>query len=257
MAGPNDPLNDSKPVNGKGLDSTALNTLSQLVGLQLFSKAFTFILNQILVRIASPEVFGTATIQFELLLSTILFLSREGVRTALLRAGPSDVISGEKNSKKEIKGGEYLEEKNLATELFSNTSTLPILIGLPLSLFTTLLYTTYLSTLSTRSQPHFHTAISLYALSALTELLSEPLYLRAISELKVHTRVRAEGAAVVTKAVGTVVLLWLMGAEWSLVAFAGGQMVYALAVLGVFVTEYGWKNLRVVPKLLRTSVHGK
>ena len=67
--------------------SATLSSASSLVFLQFFSRIFTFALNQALVRLASPQTFGTAAIQFELLLSTILFLSREGVRNALLRGG--------------------------------------------------------------------------------------------------------------------------------------------------------------------------
>ena len=69
--------------------SATLASGSSLVLLQLFSRVVTFVLNQALVRIVSPQVFGTTSIQFELLLSTILFLSREGVRNALLRAPSS------------------------------------------------------------------------------------------------------------------------------------------------------------------------
>ncbi|KAH8992537.1 hypothetical protein EDB86DRAFT_3079139 [Lactarius hatsudake] len=61
----------------------------------LFSRIFTFVINQALVRLATPQTFGTATVQFELLLSTTLFLSREGVRTALLclrKTVPPDLV---------------------------------------------------------------------------------------------------------------------------------------------------------------------
>ena len=54
--------------------------------LQLFSGAFAIALNRALVRLPTPQTFGTATIQSELLLSTILFLSRKGVRSALLQS---------------------------------------------------------------------------------------------------------------------------------------------------------------------------
>ena len=71
---------------GPSLLSATLASGSSLVLLQVFSRVVTFVLNQALVRLVSPQVFGTTSIQFELLLSTILFLSREGVRNALLRA---------------------------------------------------------------------------------------------------------------------------------------------------------------------------
>jgi oligosaccharide translocation protein RFT1 len=51
----------------------------------ILQKITTFSLNQILVLNTSPEVFGLAAIQLELLLSSLLFLSREGIRIASLR----------------------------------------------------------------------------------------------------------------------------------------------------------------------------
>ncbi|THH20602.1 hypothetical protein EW146_g776 [Bondarzewia mesenterica] len=62
-----------------------------------------------------PQTFGTAAIQFELLLSTILFLSREGVRNALLRAPSSSSI-------------------NVSDVLVTNISLLPPLLGIPFRL---------------------------------------------------------------------------------------------------------------------------
>src|SRR6266851_4784436 len=53
---------------------------------------------------------GTATIQFELLLSTTLFLSREGVRTSLLR-----------------------QQKNVSSNLVRNISLLPAYVGVPIA----------------------------------------------------------------------------------------------------------------------------
>lgn len=52
----------------------------------VFQKLLTFSMNQVIVRLSSPEVFGIAAVQLELLLSTLLFLSREGIRLALLRS---------------------------------------------------------------------------------------------------------------------------------------------------------------------------
>lgn len=49
-------------------------------------KIITFCLNQIMVMSTSPEVLGQAAIQLELLLSTLLFLSREGIRLSVLRS---------------------------------------------------------------------------------------------------------------------------------------------------------------------------
>jgi oligosaccharide translocation protein RFT1 len=62
-----------------------LTTGLSLIGLQLISRLLTFVLNQTLVRVASPEALGTASIQFDVLINTVLFFSREGVRGGLSR----------------------------------------------------------------------------------------------------------------------------------------------------------------------------
>ena len=58
----------------------------------IFQKLLTFSMNQLTVRYSTPEVFGIAAVQLELLLSTLLFLSREGIRLALLRKVINDKI---------------------------------------------------------------------------------------------------------------------------------------------------------------------
>lgn len=227
----------------KELGNTALRAVSQLVGLQLFSRGFTFALNQALIRVASPEVFGTATVQFELLLSTILFLAREGVRNALLRSSTAPTLSSPRGD----------DEANAAK--VANVATIPVMLGGPLALLATLAYYV-LADHSTRSQPHFSLAITLYAIAAFLELLSEPLYIRALSELKVHVRVRAEASSIVAKAIGSVLLITILDSEWSLVAFAGGQLAYGAATLGIFAREYG-SSSRFWTKSVTEKVHGK
>lgn len=51
----------------------------------MLQRVITFVLNQSMIAWTSPEIFGIAAISLELLLSTLLFLSREGVRLACLR----------------------------------------------------------------------------------------------------------------------------------------------------------------------------
>jgi oligosaccharide translocation protein RFT1 len=151
------------------LVQASLSSASSLMALQLFSRLFTFGLNQAMFRMASPEAFGTAAIQFELLLSTILFLSREGVRNALLRAWPG-----------RLPATNEAEVTRLATSRLSavtNVAFLPLILGLPLAMATSFLYAN-VAGVDTRSQPHFNLAISMYAAAALMELLSEPMHNR-------------------------------------------------------------------------------
>lgn len=216
------------------LVSASLASASSLVLLQLISRVFTFILNQLLVRLVSPQVFGTAAIQFELLLSTILFLSREGTRNALLRAG---------------KGS-----SSLAT-IQGNIALLPVLFGIPITIFSTVTYL-YASSDTTTSQPHFTLSVIIYALAAFCELLSEPLYIRAQNELRFDVRVRIEGTAVFAKTSVAFIILVATSAEWALVAFATGQAAYGLITLLGFLYTYAG-SAQYWPKKASVDTHGK
>ena len=212
--------------------------------LQLFSRVFTFALNQLLVRLVSPQVFGTAAIQFELLLSTILFLSREGVRNALLRASPVKTSAG-KDSK--VKG--------TSQPLVDNIALIPILLGVPVTIFSALVYLKA-SSETTSSQSHFRLSVFIYALAAFCELLSEPLYIRAQNELRFDLRVRAEGSAVAAKTVTAFLVLVSTSADWALVAFALGQAVYGLTLLFQFLRVYKISEYYRLRRV-ETMVHGK
>ncbi|THH26816.1 hypothetical protein EUX98_g7368 [Antrodiella citrinella] len=244
-------MSSSSPQS-QSLLSKSLASASSLVLLQLFSRLFTFALNQTLVRLVSPQVFGTAAIQFELLLSTILFLSREGVRNALLRAQPTS-HSGNKSHSEE----EKTANANADATLIANISLLPVLLGIPTTLLTTLLYIGSSSS-QTSSQSHFRLSVILYAFSAFLELLSEPLYIRAQNELRFDVRVKAEGKAVVAKTATTFLVLAATrgGEEWALVAFASGQVVYAAVLFGEFGRVYYGNGMSWLLQKVKVDVHG-
>lgn len=229
--------------SNSSLVSTSLASASSLVLLQLFSRVFTFILNQLLVRLVSPQVFGTAAIQFELLLSTILFLSREGIRNALLRA--SRISNADKDGTK----------SNDTETLVSNIALLPVLLGVPITILSAFTYIGA-SSESTRSQPHFTLSVFIYALAAFCELLSEPLYIRAQNELRFDVRVRAEGVAVFAKTAVAFFVLVAFPLEWALVAFAAGQAAYGLSMFVGFFRVYG-RSANYWPKRVFVEVHGK
>ncbi|KAF7294685.1 Oligosaccharide translocation protein RFT1 [Mycena indigotica] len=199
--------------------------LRSLIGLQVISRAFTFILNQSLLGLASPGAYGTAAIQFELISSTILFLSREGVRNALLRVNRA-------------KDGSW----NVGNIVF-----LPLSLGVPLAVATSLGYVR-LAAQETKSQPGFYTGIALYALAAVLELWCEPMHNHAMAEMKTHIRFRAEGSGVMAKTVTTFLVLFYdskagMNGALALVAFAWGQLSYSFCVMAVYLAHYGLSSL--------------
>ena len=239
------PATDSyrtEPTTRPNLLAASLTSVSSLVFLQLSSRAFTFFLNQALVRLATPQTFGTATVQFELLLSTTLFLSREGVRTALLRQQKTASSSSSSSS-------------SSSPNLVRNISLLPAYVGVPIAVALAVLYSVT-SSPAVRTQSHFHLSVSIYAIAAAIELVSEPLYIRAQNELRMDVRVRAEGAAVFLKTLVTFFGLAFASSEWALVAFAAGQAAYALATFVVFWNFCG-RSTRYILRRVTIDDHGQ
>ena len=238
-----------------------LSGVSALVLLQAASRVLTFVLNQALVRLASPAIFGTAAIQFELLLSSILFLCREGVRLSLLRTpGPSQRAPSHSlnlENPKSARGNKSVKPANPARDptpepdplpaplltvaedvrLASNISTLPFLGGIPIAIGLALLYYTQAND-ETSSQPNFFSAIALYVVAAIIELAAEPLYIRAQNELLFGLRVTSEGTGVILRTLTTVAILLAAPTEWNLLAFALGQLTYALSIFVVYWNAY-------------------
>jgi oligosaccharide translocation protein RFT1 len=67
------------------------NEVKQIFIVNILQKCIIFFLNQALIRRCSPEIVGHASISMELLLSTLLFLSREGIRVAAIRSSFSNL----------------------------------------------------------------------------------------------------------------------------------------------------------------------
>ncbi|EGO20352.1 hypothetical protein SERLADRAFT_358206 [Serpula lacrymans var. lacrymans S7.9] len=225
---------------GANLMRSSLSSASSLMALQLFSRLFTFALNQALFRLASPQAYGTAAIQFELILSTILFLSREGVRNALLRAWPQKASAQRDAKGKRVKDPSYIDAVKAAT----NLSTLPFIVGFPISAVTALLYGQFTAA-ETRNQPHFRAALLIYVIAAMSELLSEPMHNQAMGEVRTQIRVRAEGLGITSKTAATILVLLYdsrrgrEAGELSLIAFAFGQMIYSLSIFMMYTVRLG------------------
>lgn len=171
---PVDSNGDGTRSSNKNLAEATLASATSLMGLQLLSRLVTFGLNQGLIRIASPQVFGTASIQLELLLNTILFLSREGIRNAFLRAKSDHVEMG--NDSKTTNNESDGESERLRA---ANLALIPFYSGFSISFITALLYHHH-SSAATKAQPYFDLAVVLYVAAAVIELFSEPMHIRCV-----------------------------------------------------------------------------
>ncbi|SCV68888.1 BQ2448_1009 [Microbotryum intermedium] len=218
----NDP---AKPGDGKtslpalrsetSLSSPLLCTTLSLVLLQLFSRLFSFSLNQLLLRSTTPEALGVATIGFDVARDTGLFFIREGLRGAVIRTRAA-----------------YGSSSTTSEQLVQQTLLLPALLS-PLLLLLYPLSTRVLTSPSSARPPHFYSALSLYVLSAFFELWSERDYLYTLRQWETLTskRVRVEGFAVGVKALVTLVVVARGGERWALLAFGVGQAAYGSTLL--------------------------
>jgi oligosaccharide translocation protein RFT1 len=218
----------AKQATDSSLLASSAKGASSLILLQLVSRMLTFTLNQMALKFISAETLGVASIKLELLLSTILFISREGFRTALLRGG-NDCSDADKNEQK-----------------ITNLAYIPTAIGLVTTILTCGYYISMIDPVS-NVYPWYKTSIILYGLSAFLELLVEPLFTRALNGLNFQLRVNIEGVAVLLRCILTFALT-VYGNDpktgtnrFGVLAFAIAQFVFGLTMMTGYASYYLYK----------------
>ncbi|CAG8591171.1 10072_t:CDS:2 [Racocetra fulgida] len=237
--------------------SSSVSGASSLVILQLISRLATFGLHQIVLRYTDPATFGIASVQLELLLATILFLSREGFRCALLRGEDDSIVVDCNNISKESKV--LADSKKGSVQKITNLSYIPIPIGM-ITTFLACAFYLYYATEDTWNTPYYVTSVVLYGLSAFGELIIEPLYIAAMNNLIFKLRVSCEGIGVIVRCIITLALT-LLGAQgndekysntFGILAFAVAQFVFTLIMMtgyiGYFV--FKWDISLLMPRKL-------
>jgi len=225
--------------------------------LQLFSRSITFILNQILLRFTSAKVLGIVNIKLELILETILFISREGIRMALLRSKSSSEETDKKlrneNEKENEKENNTSKVKKalIPIQKAVNLSYIPIIIGCSL----TLLVTFYFNRKQNLNPEESHTSIILYSIAALLELVSEPLYILTQYYLMFNIRVKAEGFAVFIRSISSFIFTIYLNyrykvvtSEAAVLCFAWSQLLYSVFLYGTYSFLFWRKYLSIKKK---------
>ncbi|CAG8613133.1 6014_t:CDS:1, partial [Acaulospora colombiana] len=241
--------------------SSSVTGASSLVLLQLVSRMATFTLHQVVLRFTDPATFGIASVQLELLLATILFLSREGFRCALLRGGEDETLIGgaDEPASSSTEKVVPLNTSRGSVQKITNISWIPI----PIGMFTTFLacaFYIFYATEEALATPYYVTSVVLYGLSAFGELMVEPLYIAAMNKLIFKLRVGCEGGGVIVRCVITLALT-LLGASdgekgknaYGILAFAVAQVAYTLVLttgyIGYFLSN--WDRSLLIPRKLQ------
>lgn len=242
-------LSVKQPINGPILERDTISDTSSenvlgvsargatyLILLQLFTRLLTFTFNHLILRHTSPSTFGLATIQLDLLISTILFLSREGFRISLQRHP-----------------GHLQRTVNL--------SYIPLATGILGSCLGCFIF------LSTASEEvkrigGFRESVLLFALSAVIELVGETGFNVSQQMLLFRTRSLAEGLGVVVKCLGTYFcMVWFLRRgrleEVGAIPFGLGQLAYSTVVTGVYLVVVS-RKVNLLPRkitALQTEVN--
>ncbi|KAK5578876.1 hypothetical protein RB653_008551 [Dictyostelium firmibasis] len=186
-----------------------------LIGLQIISRVFTFIINTLVIVGVDDSIFGVSAIQYQLLSSIILFLSREAIRRACTRVNITDKSNNGNNLKSVIK---------------LSWLVLPIGIGLSVIFENFFLYT---STKETLQILNYHYGLRLFTISSILELLSEPMYILAQNLLLFKIRTTVEGFALFFKTFSSYYFIVIL--NMGLIGFGYAQILYSLTlVIGYF-----------------------
>jgi oligosaccharide translocation protein RFT1 len=222
---------DKDVVSSGSVLSASVTGASYLILLQVFTRLLTFTFNQLILRHTTPSIFGFATIQLELLSSTILFLSREAFRIALQR-------------------------DRGALQRTINLAYIPFVLGLIAGLVGC--YGFYRGADDgVRELGGFGWSIILYGLATVVELFVEPCFAVAQQMMLFRVRTLAEGIAVVGRCAVTFLVTVYFSrqgrlSEYGALPFGLGQLAYAVVLAGVYLFIIS-KRVNLLPRRIKSE----
>ncbi|XP_048878504.1 protein RFT1 homolog isoform X1 [Brienomyrus brachyistius] len=182
--------------------NSATTLASYNVLLQVTFRVLTFLLNAFTLRYVSKELIGVVNVRLTLLYTTVVFLSREAFRRACLS------VKTEHNWRQII-----------------NLLWLTVPLGLLWAFALSSVWLYLLEAPDPLTVPHYGPAVALFGLSAIQELLCEPLWVLAQAHMFVRLKVVAESLAMVARCLLTV-LLMVSVPQLGLYVFCTAQLLY-------------------------------
>lgn len=196
--------------------------------LQVSFRLITFVVNAVVLRYVSSEVLGLVNVRLTLLYSTILFLSREAFRKACLSRTSS---SSKKNWRQII-----------------NLVWLCVPVGIFCGSSLTCIWIYFLEYPSNAYARLYPQAVFVFMISAVFELLVEPLWLIAQEFLFIHARVLIEASALAVKCLSTILVIFVFPSA-GLTGFCVAQLMHTFAYVLIYYSYF----LNYATKLRTTS----
>lgn len=198
---------------------TPLSAASSLIAGQLVSKLFTFFLNQAILRLVGPAIFGSAS-QLDLLTNTILVFAREPARLATQRQS----IAAARPDVYRFGGGPVAGTVSGTCQQVINFGFVSLVLGFPLAVLLGGFYYNFSS-----SSP---SSIAISLAAAIIELAAEPAFLLFQLNLKFAQRATFESLAVGARCIVT--FFGVLFSKNLLAAFAIGQLAYAITLTSLY-----------------------
>lgn len=181
--------------------------------LQVSFRLITFVVNAVVLRYVSSELLGLVNVRLVLLYSTILFLSREAFRKACLSRTSA---SPERNWRQTI-----------------NLTWCCVPVGVLVGSLLAWLWVYLLERPSLLYATMYPKAVILFGVSALGELVVEPLWLIAQEFLFVHARVLIEATALAAKCLTTVAVVVTLPSA-GLMGFCAAQIIHTFVYVSLY-----------------------
>ena len=219
--------------------STSAGAATLLIGLQVGSRALTFIVNQILLRYLSPARLGVST-QLEVYSITVLFFARESLRVAIQRQADTEDDDSKRDREQRVPEG-HVDCRTAPgrSQAIVNLAYISAYLGV---LFAVFLAWLYLRTLRSADPvildtPYFQESLKLYGFAAFWELLAEPCFVIVQQKSRFKIRASAEGIATVLRCLvtcGSAIWAARTSRDIGVLPFALGQGMYSVALLSIY-----------------------
>lgn len=214
---------------GTGTEKAAVQGASLLISLQIASRAVTFVANQLLLRYLTAVLLGLSA-QLEVYYLSVLFFARESLRVAVQR---------QKTTTPPPSTAAPDARRNTGTscQAVVNLGYLAVLLGAIAAPALAALYISSVDDSTLASTPHLLLSLRIYAIAAILELLSEPVFVLLQVRLQFGPRATAESLATFLRCVvtlGSAVVSSRAESDLGPLPFALGQLAYGLCLLIIY-----------------------
>lgn len=219
--------------NANGILAPAITGTTMLIFVQLVSRFFIFAANQMILRNLSPSILGVSA-QLDLFLSSILYFSRESIRSAVQRQPlhpPRYSTTADKNEVSPREDQARRKAQATSSQSIVNMSYLGIGMGIVAATIFSAFYL-YFASDEVSEMPCYHMSVAATAIASVVELGSEPFFVVIQQHMLYSRRAAVEICAAFFKSLVTCgISIWGVNFGYSLgpLPFALGYLSYALA----------------------------